>query len=242
MLIGAGVRSSGGPLRYFGAPLAQAVERNTWAQAGALRNWWAGDATVTGGASSANKSSVPDGLRHPASWLMSPKAGGMSSRNNAAAAFSASGAAVGGITTTGSAAFSINFAAATGGLITSGAGSASFAFGVAGAMTGLISGAGSASMSISVASALLGAIAGGSGSASFSFSGSLTPYAVGNMVGSTSGSTISADDLAASLLAVAIARATQTALEATAIPVNVTKVHGQTIDGSGTELDPWGPA
>lgn len=30
-------------------------------------------------------------------------------------------------------------------------------------------------------------------------------------------------------------------LQATAIPVNLTKVRGQTIGGSGTAVDPWGP-
>ena len=42
----------------------------------------------------------------------------------------------------------------------------------------------------------------------------------------------SAADIAASVLA---------ALQATTIPVNLTQVKGQTIQGSGTEANPWGP-
>jgi hypothetical protein len=39
-----------------------------------------------------------------------------------------------------------------------------------------------------------------------------------------------------------IADAVVAALQLTAIPVDVAKVNGIDIDGSGTELDPWGPA
>ena len=51
---------------------------------------------------------------------------------------------------------------------------------------------------------------------------------------STSGSTgPSAAEIAAAVLA---------ALQATTIPTNVEKVRGQSLKGSGTELDPWSPA
>lgn len=46
------------------------------------------------------------------------------------------------------------------------------------------------------------------------------------------GSGPSVADIAASVLA---------ALQATTIPVNLTQVKGQTIQGSGTEANPWGP-
>jgi hypothetical protein len=38
-----------------------------------------------------------------------------------------------------------------------------------------------------------------------------------------------------------IAAAVVAALQATAIPVDVTRVNGTTVTGSGTTLDPWGP-
>ena len=41
--------------------------------------------------------------------------------------------------------------------------------------------------------------------------------------------------------AAAIAAEVLAALQATTIPVNVAKVAGQTVAGSGTEGDPWGP-
>jgi len=50
---------------------------------------------------------------------------------------------------------------------------------------------------------------------------------------STSGSTgPSASDIAAAVLA---------QLQSTTIPVNVTQVRGQVVDGAGSEADPWGP-
>lgn len=281
MLIGTGVRAGGGPMRYLGAPLAHQTERNTWAQAGALRNLWAGEATVIAGASIANKSGVPDGLRHPASWLMAPKPGGMSARFEAALLIDGAGLAVGGITTTGTAAMQIaapdadilptddtppartasaSFAfgaTATGGLISTANGTAAMTFGASGGLLGILSGAGSATMTID-ASAALGALAGGSGSASFvlngtatalpaddtppartgvaSFviSGTLTPYAIGHMVGTTDVSEeLTADQVAAAVLAAA---------QATPIHADIRKVRGQALDGTGTELDPWGPA
>lgn len=48
----------------------------------------------------------------------------------------------------------------------------------------------------------------------------------------TGGSGPTAAEIAAELLS---------SLQATAIPVNLTKVRGQAIGGSGTENDPWGP-
>lgn len=71
--------------------------------------------------------------------------------------------------------------------------------------------------------------------ASFAFSGSLLPYAIGSMVGST---ITGAEELTAD----AVAAATVAALQATAIPVDVQKVRGQSLEGTGIEADPWGPA
>lgn len=199
MLIGAGVRAGGGPLRYLAGPLAHNVERNTWAQAGALRNLWAGSATVVGGVSIANKSGRPDGLRHPASWLMAPKSGGMSSRNLTEMTFGTLGLAVGGITTTGSASFTIDFATASGELISSGEGSASFTISTnAPLLTASLGGEGSASFTIGFNTPTLGAEAGMIGAASWSITCALTPYAIGNMEGSTVDNTVLTSDVIAS--------------------------------------------
>lgn len=78
-LIGNGVRlSHASPMRVLGAALAGVVDRPNWGMPGASRNLWAGDA----GAS--NVQAIPSGARPPASWVISPKSGGIASRNEMA--------------------------------------------------------------------------------------------------------------------------------------------------------------
>lgn len=104
--------------------------------------------------------------------------------------------------------------------------------------------------------------------ASFALSASLNRYAIGHMTGSALPYTeLSPQSLAAavwdSILAEfqrdgsagkalstagaggvdlgALSDAVVTALEATTIPVNTVAIKGQTIRGSGTKADPWGP-
>lgn len=106
------------------------------------------------------------------------------------------------------------------------------------------------------------------GTTSFVISGGLVPYAIGSMVGTTDVTTELTTDgivdalwnaIAANYNAAgtmgnklntassggvdmnALAAAVVAALEATAIPVDVQKVNGATIDGTGTDGDPWGP-
>jgi hypothetical protein len=63
----------GGPMRAYGSPNIQATDLAGWAHPGDLRNIYAGYASVS------NKSGYPNGTRHPVSWSMPPKAGGLSS-------------------------------------------------------------------------------------------------------------------------------------------------------------------
>ena len=80
-LVGNGVRLGlSNPMRQLGAPLAHVVHRAGWGTPGAARNLWAGEATVVGGASIADRSAIPDGHRHPSAWVMAPKNGGMAAR------------------------------------------------------------------------------------------------------------------------------------------------------------------
>jgi hypothetical protein len=80
-IVGNGVRLGlSNPMRIMGAPQAATVQRSGWGMGGALRNLWAGEATVIAGVSIANKSAYPDGYRHPYTWAMAPKAGGMAAR------------------------------------------------------------------------------------------------------------------------------------------------------------------
>jgi hypothetical protein len=80
---------------------------------------------------------------------------------------------------------------ATGQLISSGAGTAAMSFTAVNALlTASISGMGTASLTLATNAPLLGAKAGAVGSASFVITGTLTPYAIGSMTGSTLDSTV----------------------------------------------------
>lgn len=70
-------------MRTMGGASGFAVERGKWATPGALRNFYAGEATVIAGASIANKSSFPAGYMFPYTWVAAPKPGGLASRNKA---------------------------------------------------------------------------------------------------------------------------------------------------------------
>lgn len=63
----------------FGAG-AHSQNRANWGTPGSIRNFYAGPGTVSGGASTANKSAFPDGCRPPICWVLPIKEGGMSSR------------------------------------------------------------------------------------------------------------------------------------------------------------------
>ncbi len=216
---------------------------------------------LQGWAAFAPKASTPDGNRNPVAWLMPRKAGGMASHNATRMGLSASGLAVGGITTTGTSAITISVtpavayplddasplrtaeasitftvADAAGQLISSGSGSASLAISIANAlMTASIDGAGTAAFAIATNAPVLGAEASGSGvasitftvtpatafplndssplregSATMSFSGSLTPYAVGHMQGSTVDDTVLTADIIANAVWAAIAASNNT--------------------------------
>lgn len=72
--------------------------------------------------------------------------------------------------------------------------------------------------------------------ANFDFDGSwINPLGEGVWAGTTE-----PDDEAITIAAVAAA--TVAALQATTIPVDVSKVRGQALEGAGTSGDPWGPA
>lgn len=160
-------------------------------------------------------SAMPNGARSPIAWVMAKTNGGMSSSREASLSLAATGAAVMGLPSSGSAAISIAVADLVGQLISSGSGTASFSiYTNTPQLTALISGSGSANISVTTNSPVLGAIgwcngsanisvtAGPatayplddtpqtcSGSATISITGSLVPYAVGHMSGSTASST-----------------------------------------------------
>ena len=156
-------------------------------------------------------SAIPNGHLAPSAWVLPRKSGGMSSVNFTLISLDSTGSAVGGITTTGSAELTFTVADANGQLISSGNGMATLSLTTnTPLLTASINGAGSASIEITVNTPTLGALADGTGEASLTVSatnsarlpaddssplrtgsstltitGTLTPYAIGQMAGTT---------------------------------------------------------
>lgn len=216
----------------------------------------------------------------------------MSSAREAEITFGATATGVLGMPGVGSATFSID-ASGVGALIAFGVGTASITISTnTPAMSGTINGSGSASLSIT-GGGNIGAIASivgeagfsfdgsatayptddssplRSGTASFSFSGSLVPYAIGHMEGTTDIQTeLTADGITTAVLNAvatdfnlpgtignkintassggvdlnALAEAVRTELESTTIPVDLKKINAVTVTGTGITSDKWRPA
>ena len=131
-------------------------------------------------------SAMPNGHLAPSAWVLPRTAGGMSSINFTTAKVEGLGLAVGGITTTGTSSITLTFADAAGQLIASGGGAATFSLtSNTPLLTASINGAGTATASVSTNTPTLGALADGGGAVTISLSGSLTPYAIGQMSGTT---------------------------------------------------------
>lgn len=129
---------------------------------------------------------LPSGNLSPSAWSLPRSAGGGASRNNAVARVSATGSIAGGITTTGTASFTLAFLDAVvfplDDTPQAPAGLASFSFSAAGVGGLVVSSAGTAAFSFSATGTPTGVL-NGSGAASFSVTGTLAPYAVGHMLG-----------------------------------------------------------
>lgn len=178
-----GFRDNVGVFRYAGltasnGAIPSALNINT-ALTGAMRNITAGEGITS------DKVGIPLGYLAGGSWVMPQKAGNLSSHNNADFAISIAGLAVGGITTTASASIDIT-AEATGSLIASGEGTATFDITTnTPLLTASINGVGESTFAITMNTPTLGAIASMEATASFSITASLTPYAIGIMEGTT---------------------------------------------------------
>lgn len=156
-------------------------------------------------------SAMPNGHLAPSAWVLPRTAGGMSSINFTTAKVEGLGLAVGGITTTGTSSITLTFADAAGQLIASGGGTATFSLTSNNPLlTASINGTGTAVATFSTNTPTLGALADGSGevaitltatnsgrmpandasplrsgTAAISVTGALTPYAIGEMAGTT---------------------------------------------------------
>ena len=111
-------------------------------------------------------------------------------------------------------------------------------FSATGLMAGVLQAQGTADFSITTNAPVLGALAGGTGTAMMTFSAVAVPSGIGHM----SGSTETGGELTEAGIANASAAATVAALQATIIPVDVQQVRGQDLEGTGSDVDPWGPA
>lgn len=156
-------------------------------------------------------SAVPNGHLSPSAWVLPRTSGGMSSINFTTAMVSGSGLAVGGVTTTGTSSITLAFADAFGELIASGGGTATFSLTSNNPLlTASINGTGTAVATFSTNTPTLGALADGSGevaitltatnsgrmpanddsplrtgTATLTLTGTLVPYAIGSMSGTT---------------------------------------------------------
>lgn len=225
-----GFRDTVGVFRTYGGTVLNNCypqgTRGNYARTGMMRNITAGEGITS------DMVGVPMGYADRG-WIM-PQKGGMMSARLDGVSVSAQAAGLRGMLAEGSATVAITVPDATGGLIASGAGSASITFSVDPLLlTASIGGTGAATMAFS-GSALLGAEANLTASATFALSGTMTPYAVGNMEGSTEGG----GELTASSIAAAV---WTRAVEAGYTAEQILRVLAAVAAGSATGLEGANP-
>jgi hypothetical protein len=183
VLIGNGLRLAMNPGRLTGADQAYAIDRMaSWNRGD--RNWWAGEGSVQAGASIANKDAFPSGYRHPYTWQMAPKNGGMASRNRATLTLTPGALNVAaGINVAGDATLTITAGAAQLQLVVSATGTATLTLTGTGNLAGVLAAAGTAALTLTATPALLGALAGLSAAATVTLSGASTIRAIGALAG-----------------------------------------------------------
>lgn len=216
------------PGRFLSGTVAS-IERNNFATAGQLASRFQAMDPALGG--------IPNGHLSPSSWAMPRTPGAISSRNNAAITITVGGSVSRGLPLSGSADISITAVGAAE-AVGSVAGDATISITAVGDAYAQAVIAGSANVTIT-APGSVGAIAYVEGSANILLTAASTMGCVATVAGAAY---LSGAAEGATLTEASIAAATVAALEATTIPVNVRKVNDLTVDGSGTEVDPWGPA
>lgn len=179
------------PGRAIGGP----TDPTIWYKGGTVQNFYSGDHVVSG---QTDKSSFPPGYNPPHSWILAPKAGGMSSHNEATFTITPAAAIAGGLPASGSTTITLT-PTATGGLIVSGFGSASITLSATGSILSIAAASGSATVSLS-GTALIGALAGLSGSSTVT----LTPTAAITAIGYLSGISTSESEFSEAALARAV--------------------------------------
>lgn len=196
------------PGRFFGGSTVS-DNRSNFGTQGSTRGRYFGGFPQT--------NATPQGYRPPYSWIIAIKNGEMSSTNQAVMSVSPSANGAMGLPGTATAAFTIDFATATGGLISSGTGTASFAITSTATVLATRSGDGSASFAINTNTPLLGALGWVTATGAFSVSATMQSYARGYMSGSTVDTS-------------------------TVVNANIVSVNGYSVTGNGQTGSEWGPA
>lgn len=260
-LLSNGTQYWGGPVVLFSGLNSVlggvGTQRGNFDKAGRKRNLWAGDAAID------QKSSVPVGYLVGGSWSISPKAGGMSSRNSAIASITAQGNGAQGINLSGAVTMTMSVTGSAA-AVAAAIGSALMSITASGNAVAPLNAIGSALMSIS-AQADASAIAHMTGSAQAVAVASAVTGAIGHMTATPIDTQLTADSIAAAVWSAisasfnesgtmgnklnsaasggvdyqALADAVIAALNETTIPVDTVKMNGANVLGSGIDSDKW---
>jgi len=207
------------PGRAIGGP----TDPTLWYKGGTVQNFYCGNHVVSG---QTDKSSFPPGYNPPHSWILAPKAGGMSSHNEATFTITPAAAIAGGLPASGSTTITLT-PTATGGLIVSGSGSATIELSATGSILSIAAGSGSATVTLS-GSALIGALAGMAGSSTVT----LSPTALISAIGYLSGISTNETEFSEAALARAV-------WSAAAADYNVAGTMGEKLNDAGSAGNPW---
>jgi hypothetical protein len=191
-LLGAGYCRDGMTAKLFGGTSTNGTNPSLfrWSRTSTLRNQFVSEGITD------LTASVPSGGRHPVVWLMPQKAGAIASRFECEIAFDSSATGAMGVNAEGELTLTFD-ATGTGGLVVSGAGTSAFT------ITGTVTGSaglfadGTSSFAFG-ADATVSALNFAIGTASFTITGTLAPYGIGYMYGSTVDDSIVTNDTIAS--------------------------------------------
>lgn len=221
MLVANRVRlSTSNPMLQRSAASAGSVNRAGWHSAGARR---------TSFTALDQKSGYPSGDRHPASWCMAPKAGGLNARFQTDVIWTLSDANLAaGRNLEGSTSITFSVADAQLELVVSASGTTSITFSTTGLAAGVLSAEGTTSITFSIGTATLGAIIDAIGASAVTFSASAVINAIGHLAGDITPFT----ELSPQSLAEAV-------WSAVAADNNGAGTMGEKLNDAGSASNPW---
>lgn len=194
-----------------------------------------GDSRYNNSAAFNKLAAIPNGASNRTAWVLPRTAGGMSSLNEAEISLTSSGAALGGVTETGSATIGIATNTPDGQLVsTVPAGGAPASIGISTNTPLLTASLGGDNVGqpcefgMSTNTPILGAEANLTGDGPLGMTGTLTSYAIGIMEGTTAEAGVTIDNIVQ-------------ALEAAILPVNIVQVNEIEVTGDGQLGTEWGP-